>query len=222
MVLLLKNKRNLVIAVILFVFSMVLNFPFPHEYPRGQDISSAFNIPIKSINGLHYVGITALLLLILSLYFLTKSLEIYHKRMIVIAILLFMFLPIELVSAYQKTFATGIYAIHYERENSSCHFETKDETTLYASCKLPFENRSNEIVRFNIEFYDKYLFEDEIPLLSLMNEGSPYEVILHEKEREIVTIETEIAISKLGVSSMSGDSWGVNVRIVDGDKVRKL
>lgn len=218
----LKNKRTLVIAVILFLFSMALNFPFPHEYPKGQDIFSTFNIPIKSINGLHYVGITALLFLILSLYFLTKSLEIYHKRMVVIAILLFMLLPIELVSAYQKTFATGIYAIHYDRETSSCQFGMKDETTLTATCQLPFENHSNNIVRFNIEFYEKYPFEDETPMLSLLNEGGQYNVALHGKERKTVIVETEIDLSTSGVGSVSGDAWMVNIMITEGDKVRKL
>ncbi|WP_156972616.1 hypothetical protein [Mesobacillus selenatarsenatis] len=146
----------------------------------------------------------------------------YHNRMVLIAILLAFFLPMELVSAYQKTLASGIHAVHYDRENSHCRFEMKDDTTMSASCDLPFENYNNETVQFNIEFYEKYLFEDETPLLSLMNEGGPYKVMLHGKEREIVTIETEIDLSKLEVGSMSGEAWAVNVMIKDKGKVRKL
>jgi hypothetical protein len=217
-----ENKRNFVIAIILFLFSMALNFPFPHEYPIGQDVFSALNIPLKSINGLHYVGITSFTLLIISLYFLGRSLKMYHNRMVLIAILLAFFLPMELVAAYQKTLASGIHAVHYDRDNSHCTFEMKNDTTLSASCDLPFENYNNEAVQFNIEFYEKYLFEDETPLLSLMNEGGPYKVILNGKEREIVTIETEIDLSKLEVGSMSGEAWAVNVMIKDKDKVRKL
>lgn len=217
-----KNKRNLVFAIILYVISMAINFPFPHEYPIGQEFSSVLNIPIRSINGLNYVGIIGLLLLVVSLYFLVKSLEKFHLRIVLIAIILVVFLPIGLLSAYQKTFATGINAVEYERNDSHCLFEMKNETTLSATCELPFNNHSNDIVRFNIEFYEKYLFEDETPLLSLLNEGGPYEVILHEKDRERVTINTEIDLSKLGLGSISGEEWGINVKIVEGDKVRKL
>ena len=128
---------------------MALNFPFPHEYPIGQDVFSALNIPLKSINGLHYVGITSLTLLIISLYFLGRSLEMYHNRMILIAILLAFFLPVELVGAYQKTFASGIHAVHYDRENSHCRFEMKNDTILSASCDLPFENYKNETIMSN-------------------------------------------------------------------------
>jgi hypothetical protein len=218
----LRNKGFLIAAIIFFFLSIALNFPFPHEYPVGQEMSSAFNFPITTMDGVSYIGITGLVLFGISLFFLVKSLEKFHVRMVLIAILLVVFLPTELVSAYQKTLATGINAVEYERRGSSCLFEMKDETTLYANCQLPFKNHSNQTVQFNIEFYEKYLFEDETPLLSLLNEGGPYEVILHEKEREIIMIETEIDLSKLGVGSMSGEAWGINLKIVDGDKVRKL
>jgi hypothetical protein len=218
----LKNKRFLIAAIIFFFLSIALKFPFPHEYPIGQEISSALNFPITTMEGVSYIGITGLILFGISLFFLVKSLKKLHMRMVLIAILLVVFLPTELVSAYQKTFATGINAVEYERKGSSCLFKMNDETTLYANCQLPFKNHSNQPVQFNIEFYDKYRFKDETPLLSLMNEGGPFEVILHEKEREIIMIETEIDLSKLGVGSMSGEAWGINLRIVDGDKVRNL
>ncbi|MCM3666258.1 hypothetical protein M3204_17720 [Mesobacillus subterraneus] len=218
----LKYKRFLIAAIIFFFLSIALNFPFPHEYPIGQEISSALNFPIRTMNGVSYIGVTGLILFVISLYFLVKSLEKFHLRMVLIAIFLVVFLPMELVSAYQKTLATGINAIEYERRGSSCRYEMKGEKKLYATCQFPFKNHSNQTVHFNIEFYEKYLFEDETPLLSLLNQGGPYEVIMHEKEREIVTIETDIDLSKLGVDSMSGESWGINLKIVDGDKVRKL
>lgn len=217
-----KNKKFLILSIIFFFVSMALNFPFPHEYPLGQEISVALRFPITTMDGISYIGVTGLILFIISQFFLVKSLEIYHKRMVLIAVLLLMFLPMEMVSFYQKTFASGIYAVHYERNNSTCLFEMKDETTLYASCQLPFENNSNNPVQFNIEFYEKYLFEDDYPMKSLLNEGGPYEIILHGKERKIVTIETEMDLSKLGISGLSGESRGINLMILDGEKVRKL
>lgn len=218
----LKNIRFLIIAIIFFFLSIALNFPFPHEYPFGQELTSALNFPITTISGVSYIGITALVLFSISLFFLVKSLEKFHLRMVLIAILLMVFLPMEMVSAYQKTLATGINAIEYERKGSICLFEMKDDTTLHANCQLPFENHSNKTVQFNIEFYERYLFEDETAFLSLLNEGAPYEVILHGKERKVVTIEAEIDLSKLSVGSMSGEAREVNLKIVDGDKVRKF
>lgn len=217
-----KNKKYLILSIIFFFISIALNFPFPHEYPIGQEKSIAFRFPITTMDGFSYLGATGLVLFIICLFFLVKSLDQYHVRMVLIAMLLVIFLPMEMVNAYQNTLATGIYAIEYDRESSSCVFETKDQKTLTASCQFPFENHSNNLVRFNIEFYEKYLFEDDMPMLSLLNEGGPYEVILHGKQRETVTIETEIDLSQLGVSSLSGESSRVNLKIVDGEKVRKL
>ena len=217
-----KNKNYLILAMIFFFTSIALNFPFPHEYPFGQELSSAFGFPLTTMDGVSYIGITGLILFIFSLFFLVKSLEIYHKRMVLIAIILVVALPLELINAYQKTFATGIYAVEYERGESFYRFEMKDDTTLYAVCHLPFVNHSNQPVQFNIEFYEKYLFEDDYPMLSLLNEGGPYEVTLHGKERQMVRIETEIDLSKLGRGGLSGDGWGINLMIVDGEKIRKL
>lgn len=217
-----KNKKYLILAMLFFFISIALNFPFPHEYPRGQEKSVALGFPINTMNGVSYIGISGLVLFIISLFFLGKSLKIYHKRMILIAIVLVVFLPLEMINAYPKTFATGIYAVEYERGESFYRFEMKDDTTLYAVCHLPFENHSNQTVQFNIEFYEKYLFEDDYPILSLMNEGEPFEVTLLGKERQMVRIETEIDLSKLGRDSLSAEGWGINLMIVDGEKVRKL
>lgn len=219
---LIKNKKYLITAAILLLFSTALNFPFPNEYPIGQDVFSAMHIPVKSKSGLHYVGITEVLLLILGLYFLVKSLEKYHNRMVLLSLVLMFSIPPGLVSAYQKTFASGIYAVQYERDNSSCKFEMKDDDTLYGSCLLTFENHSSKTVRFNMEFYEKYLSEEEISPLSFMNKEGPYEVILHKKGRELVRIESEIDLSKFGGYSISGETWGMNVKIRNGDRVRSL
>ena len=217
-----KNKKYLIMAIIFFLISIALNFPYPHEYPAGQEISVALGFPITTMDGLSYIGITGLVLFIIALYFLVKSLEVYHKRMVLIALVLVVLLPQGMVNAYQKMFATGIYAIEYERGESNYTFEMKDETTLYAICHLPFENHSNETVQFNIKFYEKYLFEDDYPMLSLLNEAGPYKVTLQGKERKVVTIEREINLAKLRRGGLSGQGWGINLMIVDGEKVRKL
>jgi hypothetical protein len=139
-----------------------------------------------------------------------------------LALLLAVFLPHGIVIAYQKTLASGIYAISYERNQSSCSFEMINENTLYGSCNLPFENHSDQEVHFSVEFYEKYLFEDEKPMMSLMNDPGPYEVVLKGKERRTVQIEAEIDISEMKNYVTSGEALMVNIMMKSGGKSRKL
>lgn len=110
--------------------------------------------------------------------------------MVFISLAAFVFIPPNIVSGYQKMVATGIYAISYERNESTCHFEMIDKKTLSGTCNLPFENYSEHDVKFNIEFYDKYLFEDEVPMMTLLNHNGPYEVLL-QIEAEIDVLQME-------------------------------
>lgn len=35
---------------------MALNFPFSHDTPYGEPVASMLEIPVKTVNGLNYVG----------------------------------------------------------------------------------------------------------------------------------------------------------------------
>ncbi|PEJ33296.1 hypothetical protein CN689_12255 [Peribacillus butanolivorans] len=83
-----KDKKFIYFALIFLFVSMALNFPFPHESPYGETVAWVLNIPVESVNGLQYIGITSLIFLIMSLFFLVKSLEKYHGRFVVLAIML--------------------------------------------------------------------------------------------------------------------------------------
>lgn len=208
--------------MILLFIAMALNFPFPHKNPYGEAVVSALNIPITTVNGLHYVGITSLLLLIASLYLLVKSLKKYHIQWVLIAVLVAVFSPIFLSNSYQKTIATGIYAISYNSDESNCNFEMKNETILHAVCELPFENHSRNSSQFSVEFYEDYPFEDDVRMVSLMNNDAPYEVRLSGKERKRVTIETDIDVSRMKNHIEGGEGRFVAIIIKSGEKTRKL
>ncbi|WP_147533268.1 hypothetical protein [Bacillus marasmi] len=217
-----KNKKFLYLAIIFFLASITLNVPFPHKTLYGATVY-LFNIPIKTLNGLNYVGITSLLLLILSLYFLVISLNKYHARFVVITIIVAMFLPSFVVSLYQKTFATGIYSISYDDSGSHCSFQMKNETTLHGKCELPLKNNSRNDVQFTVEFYEPYQSENDIPMVSLMNKNTSYNVMLRGKESKRVKFETNIDVSKMKEHINSGEiTGGVNVIIKSGAKSRKL
>lgn len=201
---------------------MALSFPFPHKNPYGEAVVSAFNIPIKTVNGFHYIGVLSLLLLIVSLYLLVKSLKKYRVRSVMMAILVAVFAPLFLVNLFQKTIATGIYAISYESDKSVCTFEMKNEATLHGKCELPFENFSSKTTQFNIEFYERYPFEDNIQMESLMNNGAPYAVTLSGKERKRVIIDTDIDVSQMENHIEWGNARFVSIIIKSGDRTRKL
>ena len=217
-----KDKKLLYISMIPFFMSMALNFPFPHKNPYGEVVVSALNIPVKSVNGFYYVGIISLLLLITSLYLLVKSLKKNHIRWVLIAILVAVFTPAFLANSYQKTIATGIYAISYKSDESICNFEMKNETTLHAVCELPFENYSRNSNQFSVEFYEHYPFEDDVRMVSLMNNDAPYEVRLSGKESKRVIIETDIDVSQMENHIEGGEARFVTIIIKSGERTRKL
>lgn len=218
----LKNKKLLFISLILFVISIVLNFPFPHEYPYGESIVSILNIPIRTTHGLQVVGITSLLLLIASLFFFSKSLKKHKGRFVLLSIVLALFLPPFLADAYQKTLATGIYAISYEEETSECSFDLITDNSLQAICEFSFKNNSNNNVTFDINFYETYPFEEDAKMISLMGINAPYTVNMEAKESKQVKIETMIDVSNIINHVENGSASSVNIIIQAGEKVRRL
>ncbi|UTR12695.1 hypothetical protein MM300_10655 [Evansella sp. LMS18] len=183
-----KNRKYLYIAGILFLIAMAINFPFPHGYGEAVGQSSFFTITLTTMHGVNSFGIITLIIFLGSLYFFLSSLEKYHWRLLLAALLLFTFLPLVLISFYQNTLAKDIYAVSYDSTESHCEFAQAGR----GACELVFENHSSEEVQFTIEFHEEYWFEEDFRSLSLMNNGAPYEVELKGKERRTVKIETDI------------------------------
>lgn len=179
-------------------------------------------IPIRFSGGFHTVGIISLLLLIIGLSFLVNSLKKYEGRIVVLTILIVLFAPAALISAFQNTIATGIYAISYSIEESNCRFEMISEKTLHGECELPLKNYSNNDVQFTALFYEELVFKDELPMVSLMNNNAPYNVTLRAKESKRVHIETDIDVSNMQNHIENGEAMGVNIIITSKGKSRSL
>ena len=217
-----KNKLILYLSFILLFTSMVLNFQFPHKYPYGEAVFTILNIPIRFANGFHTVGITSLFLLILGIYLLMKSVNKHYGRVVFIAILVVIFTPIIIISAYQKTFASGIYAVSHLSEESTCTFEMTGKKTLYGECELSLINHSNDDVQFTVEFYEEYAFKNDFPMISLMNVNAPYAVILRGKEKKRITIKATIDVSDKEIHIDSGEAMGMEIIIKATGKSRSL
>ncbi|WP_049681226.1 hypothetical protein [Peribacillus loiseleuriae] len=183
---------------------------------------SSLKIPIKLNNGILITGVITLFLLITSMTFLVKSLEKYHKRFILLAIIISNTLPPVIIEVYQKTLAHDIYAISYNSQSGRCEYDTKEDTILQGTCNLTFENRSNKDVEFSIEFYEKYDPEDSDGTVELMNYNVPYKIKVKAKKIKTITINSEVDVSKLKNYIYSGTANGVNIIIKSGNRQRKL
>lgn len=209
------------IAALFYTTALLLSFPFPHEYPYGEAVFLAFNIPIRMFGGLHVLGIVTLVVFIVSLHFLAKSLEKYHVRLVIVAIILFNMLPSFLIDTYQETFATGIYAVSYNRDSSSCEFDLINANTLRGKCELYLENHSENDVKFLVGFFDPWKIDD-LEMETLMNDSAPYDVLINGNASKRVEIVTEIDVSDMKSHITNGEASGVHIMMMSGEKVRNL
>lgn len=219
-----RNKRFLLIAAILFVIIFVLNISYPNSYPFGETILLKLHLPTRMFENFHIIGNISVILLLVSLSLFMKSLNKYRIRLIILIIILLSILPSAIVGLYQSTFAKGIYAISYEQQAANCNFEMVKEQLLQGICALPMKNRSNKKVEFQLEFLDPWQTDDpEDPeTITLMNYNGPYTVKLTGKESKVVYIKAEIDVSKMKNYIESGDAQGINIRVTSGEKSRDL
>ena len=168
---LITNKIMFYTAIVLYVALLILSLPFPNDGYLGETIATDFNIPVRSEGGISYIGFSFFFIFFTSLFLLNNSIDKYNIRLILMAILIAIFGPSSFVSLYQKTFATDIYAVSYDRDMSSCNFDMIDKKTLHGECMLPFKNYSSNDVKFSIEFYEEY--DDEFQFVTIMNNNSP-------------------------------------------------
>lgn len=108
-----KNKKYSYSAILLFCSVMIINLPFPHVNPLGESILTSFNYSIRSDSGFHYLGILSIILLFIGLFLLTNCLEKFQGRFVLLAFVITLIGPAFLVSAFQQTVATDIYAVSY-------------------------------------------------------------------------------------------------------------
>ncbi|MEC5423787.1 hypothetical protein QGM71_09815 [Virgibacillus sp. C22-A2] len=200
---------------------MVISVNFPHNEQLGDTILAWMNIPTRFSNGIQLVGMAGLFLFLVSFYLLYNSLGKYRGRMLILTFILAGSIPPFLIETYQKTAATGIYAVSYEKESSSCDFELADKTTLHGNCDLSFENLSNKDVTFLIEFKEHFSF-DGYASVTLMNKQGPYSVKLKAKEHRNMKIKGYIDVSDEEKHINNGTTHNPDIKIIAGDKFRNL
>jgi len=215
-----KDMRYFYAGIACFILAMVINFPFPHDQFGTVEI---LDIATTDMEGnLVISGVITLLFLLVSMFFIVKSLEKYHIRVLVIVIILFIFSPNLFVDFYQKTFASDIYAVSYDREESTCEFTMDSQEKLQGVCVLSFENHSQDDVEFTVDFYDQYWFEGERPALSLMNQDAPFTVKLGGNHSVMARVETSIEVSEMEHQIQGGSFNEINIKIKSENGEREL
>ncbi|WP_339148569.1 MULTISPECIES: hypothetical protein [unclassified Sutcliffiella] len=211
-----KNKPALYISVSLIAIAMMMSFPFKLSAPYGPERVSILAIPTRTVEGPVYLGMIIVSILLLGLVFLVLALKKYRARAVLIAILLFVFGPLKIAEAYQDTFATGLDAISYDRDRSTCSYEKKNDITMTAHCELYLQNHSKEDVTLMLTFY-----EEEYAIGShYMNGAGPFEVTVLKQNQNPIIVKRELKLEK--EQPFSGSDSHFNVIVEAKGKKRIL
>lgn len=218
-----RDVKKLLIAIGVFILVMMLNFPFPNAQvlPRAAGSMWVMNIIVSDGDGLVLKGLILLTILCVGIYLLATSLEKYRVRLVILALVLYGLTPPFLLNVYQNTFASGIYAIHYDSDASECRFEPLDAKTLDVQCDLSFENLSDDEVKFDVRFLEESFFEERFYLVPLLNEKGPYPATLQGHSKKPVRIQTTLDMSQVNGFS-GGSTYDIRVEIVQDDNMRRF
>ncbi|RNA70183.1 hypothetical protein [Alteribacter keqinensis] len=214
------HKGYFIASLSLFFVVMALNFPFPHAtYQRGVHSAVVLGIPVSTTDGIMWLGWLYITMIAAAVVLLVKALDKYKLRLSLLSLLLVNALPIATASAYERTIASGVYAVSYESGESVCEFNRTGNEPMKVECELMFTNHSNEAVFFTLSFMERYSgYKEFNEVLSLLNENGPYEVSLRGSERKVVSISKEMNVSTTSSAGrFGGGSFnGPNLKI-EGD-----
>lgn len=214
-----KSKSGFFGSLIIFAICMSLFFPFPNDVMAGAQITF-MSFVIEDENGYKLLGIIGSVLFVLAIILLLNSLEKYQFRALIAVVIIYMFLPNLLITAYQETLASGAAAISYDG-NGQCGFETMDDA-MDGECNLVLHNHSNEDVTVELEFIDSFFRDDDMRMESLMNLAGPYSVTLAANSKKHIHLKELIDLSGVPDHIDSGTSFGINLKIKAGNKTRIL
>lgn len=158
-----RDKRQFRNALIGVAFIIILIIRFPNGYTWMEWALSI--IGIKTVfdigNGqLILTGLPILVGMLICLRMLYRSLN--RRRFITIVLVIYAFtnLPAYLVSSYQSLFASGIYALSFDKTIASCEYEYSEPDSAWeGTCRVKVENHRNKDVNIQLTLY----MESSIP-----------------------------------------------------------
>ena len=214
-----KNKLALISSFVILVICMSLYFPFPNNVML-EARATFMSFPIRNQDGYILLGVIGSVLFIIGMVLLMISIKKYHIRTFLIAVIVYAFLPHILITIYQETFASGIYAISYDN-NGTCDFNAEGDDLLKGECNFLLHNRSNQDVTFELEFLDSSLWE-EIRMESLMNLAGPYTITIEANRKKSINLKEILNVKDVPKHIEGGSSNNIHFKLIDGKTIRIL
>ena len=176
------------------------------------------SFPIRNLDGYIWLGVIGSILFIIAMVLLMISITKYHIRTFLIAVIAYAFLPHILITMYQETFASGIYAISYDN-NGTCDFYGVGEDLLTGECIFMLHNRSNQDVTFEVEFLDSAFMKD-IRMDSLMNVAGPYIITIEANRKKSINLKELLNVKDVPNHIEGGSSNNIHIKLIDGKAKR--
>ena len=215
-----KNKAALITSVVILIICMSLFFPFPNNVMLLETRTTFMSFPIRNQEGFIWLGVIGSILFIIAMVLLMKSITKYHIRTFIIAVIIYMFLPQLLITMYQETLASGIYAISYDN-NGTCYFNAEGEDLLTGECNFLLHNRSNQDVTFELEFLDSS-FMEEGEMNSLMNLAGPYIITIEANRKKSINLIELLNVKDVPNHIEGGAANNIHFKLIDGNAERIL
>ncbi|MRN55458.1 hypothetical protein [Paenibacillus monticola] len=146
---LIKSKRSLIIALILFTVMIVFSIRYPGPDTLLDALLRSLGIPLYSRSasetGLHSSGIFLTVLFIVALFYLNKAISRHRLVLFFAAFICLNSAPDWLVIGYQHYFASSIYAVGLDPHQVNCNY-VWIEQQLSGNCQLPIKNHSKDAI----------------------------------------------------------------------------
>lgn len=214
-----KNRIALISAVVLLAICMFLFFPYPNNPLIGTTVTF-MSFPIQNGDGFVWKGIVASSIFLIAMALLIYGLKKFYVVAAVLVLILYALLPDYLVTAYQKTFASGIDAISYD-QNGECTFDTLEyNARMKGECELTLKNHSHQPVSFELEFMDTGFGQEEMKMESLMNIAGPYKLTIEGNQTEFIELNEVLDVSDVADHIYSGSTSDVHFKLIEKKKER--
>lgn len=217
---LIKSKVALISSAVLLGICMYLYFPFPNN--QLVDARQRFmSFPIHNQDGYIPLGITGSVLFMIAMVLVVIGLKKYHVRAVIVAAISYVILPQIFITAYQETFARGIYAVSYNGQGT-CNFDDVGNGYIKGICELVLHNHSNESISFELQFVDSDDLVDGHRMESLMNVAGPRIMTIEANEKKFIHLDELIDVSNVQKHISDGISHSVHIKIIEAGVERIL
>jgi hypothetical protein len=220
-----QHPRKFLIGLGLILLSIIFSFPYPYSRTLGEEVGLRLGIPIYSNMelelGLHYVGVLTTILFIVGLYIVAYATKQGRKRYVIpLVFLLVIYTPSTVISLYQYTFASGVYAL--EQRSTTCDYEQNNRGVMVINCDVLLENYSNHYLEGELLFIEEKYWTDPFSVFSLLNHASPHPFSIAPRSNHWVNVFLEVDVSGIDEAHDAGSASLFSVIVKIGEKKRIL